>query len=59
MIKWILENKTKYDSSKSQTSQRNGATLKISYGDGSYVSGTFINDTVAVCILEHGIKFNN
>ncbi|CAF3437460.1 unnamed protein product [Rotaria sp. Silwood1] len=42
------ENKAKYDSYSSYTSRANGATLRISYGDGSYVNGIFINDTVTI-----------
>ena len=51
----ILERKAKYDSDNSSTSRANGATFRIGYGDGSSVSGTFINDTVTVCKYDHSI----
>ncbi|CAF1022503.1 unnamed protein product [Rotaria sordida] len=42
------ENKAKYDLYSSYTSRANGATFRIKYGDGSYVNGIFINDTVTI-----------
>ncbi|UJR38065.1 hypothetical protein I4U23_030746 [Adineta vaga] len=45
------ENKAKYDPQKSNTSQSNGATFRVVYGDGSYVHGNFINDTVNIAGL--------
>ncbi len=45
----ILEHKSKYNPSNSNTSQTNGADFRVFYADGSFVSGTFINDTVTVC----------
>lgn len=44
----VVEQKTKYNSHNSNTSRANGASFRIAYGDGSYVIGTFVNDTVAV-----------
>ena len=46
-----LDNKTKYDSSKSQTSRSNRASFRVTYGDGSYASGHFINDVVKVYMI--------
>lgn len=48
-IELISEQKTKYNSKSSNTSQVNGANFRIAYGDGSYVIGRFVNDTVTVC----------
>ncbi|CAF4524166.1 unnamed protein product, partial [Rotaria sp. Silwood2] len=42
------ENKVKYDLHSSYTYRTNGAILRITYGDGSYVNGIFINDTVTI-----------
>ncbi|CAF0960713.1 unnamed protein product [Adineta ricciae] len=43
--------KTRYDSRKSNTSRPNDASFRITYGDGSYVQGQFVYDTVMVAGL--------
>lgn len=44
----VSEYKSKYDPLRSNTSRANGAEFRIAYGDGSYVHGAFVNDTVSV-----------
>ncbi len=48
LSKFYSGNHNRYNASRSSTYRANGASFSISYGDGSYASGHYDNDTVTV-----------